>query len=61
MGAQMTTNLVSDAFRKAVETKCPRPDLIHHSDRGSQYCAQDYQGSLAVRHDRVYESEGALL
>jgi putative transposase len=35
MGARMTTNLVSDAFRKAVETKRPRPGLIHHSDRGS--------------------------
>jgi transposase InsO family protein len=46
MGARMTTNLVSDAFRKAVETKRPHPGLIHHSDRGSQYCAQDYQEQL---------------
>ncbi|WHZ30314.1 MAG: Transposase [Nitrospira sp.] len=32
MEARMTTDLV----------KRPRPGLIHHSDRGSQYCAQDY-------------------
>jgi putative transposase len=46
MGARMTTDLVRDALRKAVGTKRPRPGLIHHSDRGSQYCAQDYQAQL---------------
>jgi len=46
MGARMTTDLVSYALRKAVGTKRPRPGLIHHSDRGSQYCAQDYQEQL---------------
>lgn len=46
MGARMTTDLVNDAFRKAVGVKRPRPGLIHHSDRGSQYCAQDYQERL---------------
>ncbi len=46
MEARMTTDLVSDALRKAVATKCPRPGLLHHSDRGAQYCAQDYQKQL---------------
>jgi len=46
MGARMTADLVSDALRKAVGTKRPRPGLIHHSDRRSQYCAQDYQAQL---------------
>jgi transposase InsO family protein len=46
MEARMTTDLVRDALRKAVGAKCPRPGLIHHSDRGSQYCAQDYQEQL---------------
>ena len=46
MGARMTTDLVRAAFRKAVETKRPCSGLIHHSDRGSQYCAQDYQEQL---------------
>ncbi len=46
MGARMTTDLVRDALRKAVGAKRPRPGVIHHSDRGSQYCAQDYQNQL---------------
>jgi len=46
MGVRMTTDLVSHALRKAVGAKCPSPGLIHHSDRGAQYCAQDYQRLL---------------
>jgi putative transposase len=46
MGARMTTDLVSHALRNAVGMKRPRPGVIHHSDRGSQYCAQDYQEQL---------------
>jgi len=46
MGARMTTDLVHDALRKAVGAKRPRPGLIHHSDRGSQYCAHAYQEQL---------------
>ena len=46
MGARMNTELVSRALVKAVGAKRPSPGLIHHSDRGSQYCAQDYQGLL---------------
>ena len=43
MDARMTTGLVSQALVRAVWAKHPRPGLIHHSDRGSQYCAQAYQ------------------
>ncbi len=46
MGARMTTELVSQALGMAVWAKRPRPGLIHHSDRGSQYCAQDYQNQV---------------
>ena len=46
MGARMTTDLVSDALVRAVWAKRPHPGLIHHSDRGAQYCAQDYQEQL---------------
>ena len=46
MGARMTTALVSQALGAAVRAKHPRPGLIHHSDRGSQYCAQAYQDQL---------------
>jgi transposase InsO family protein len=46
MGARMTTELVTQALRMAVWAKRPRPGLLHHSDRGSQYCAQDYQDQV---------------
>jgi transposase InsO family protein len=46
MDARMTTDLVSDALRRAVGATRPRPGLLHHSDRGSQYCAQVYQEQL---------------
>jgi len=39
MGARMTTDLVSQALVKAIDAKRPSPGLIHHSDRGAQYCA----------------------
>ena len=46
MGARMTTELVIQALGAAVWAKRPRPGLIHHSDRGAQYCAQAYQAKL---------------
>ena len=46
MGARMTTDLVRHALGSAVGSKRPRPGLLHHSDRGSQYCAHDYQDQL---------------
>ncbi len=46
MEGRMTTDLVRQALVMALGAKRPRPGLIHHSDRGSQYCAQDYQDQL---------------
>ena len=46
MGERMTTDLVNRALMAAVCAKRPRPGLLHHSDRGSQYCAYDYQVRL---------------
>ena len=46
MGERMTTDLVNRALMAAVGAKRPRPELLHHSDRGSQYCAHDYQARL---------------
>ena len=46
MGNRMTKDLVGRALVKAVSAKRPGPGLIHHSDRGSQYCSQDYQALL---------------
>jgi putative transposase len=46
MDARMTQNLVMQALFRAVAAKRPGKGLIHHSDRGSQYCAQAYQKLL---------------
>ena len=39
----MTQALVAQALFRAVSQHRPRRGLILHSDRGSQYCAHDYQ------------------
>ncbi len=44
--ARMTTDLVQGALMKAIDTKRPASGLIHHSDRGAQYCAQVYHATL---------------
>ena len=47
MGDSLATGLVSDALRRAIESR--RPDgrnLLHHSDRGCQYTSDAYQQTL---------------
>jgi putative transposase len=46
MGERLTRNLVSQSLFKAVATKRPAQGLIHHSDRGSQYCSQEYRNLM---------------
>jgi len=46
MKDRLTQDLTVDALRKAIGRDCPRPGLIHHSDRGSQYACKEYQGLL---------------
>jgi len=46
-GARMTTDLVVRAVQQAVAVRRPAVGLIHHSDRGSQYCSHEYQELLA--------------
>ena len=43
MSNRMTRRLVSQSLFRAVASKRPSKGLIHHSDRGSQYCSLDYQ------------------
>lgn len=43
MGERMTQELTARALFRAVQQKRPPAGLIHHSDRGSQYCAHDYR------------------
>jgi putative transposase len=40
---RMKRGLAMDALRRAIALRRPPPGLIHHSDRGSQYCSDDYQ------------------
>jgi putative transposase len=42
----MQTSLVSDALRMAWFRRRPEPELIFHSDRGSQYCSHSFQQTL---------------
>jgi putative transposase len=46
MNARMTQQLVIQALFRATASKRPSKGLVLHSDRGSQYCAQDYQQLL---------------
>lgn len=47
MGERMTQELTALALVRAVQLKRPSEGLIHHSDRGSQYCAHDYGALVA--------------
>jgi putative transposase len=46
MGERMTRNLISESLTRAVESRRPAKGLIHHSDRGSQYCSIEYRKLL---------------
>jgi transposase InsO family protein len=46
MGERITKSLVSQSLFRAVAAKRPGKGLIHHSDRGSQYCAHEYRKLL---------------
>jgi putative transposase len=46
MGERLTRNLVNQSLLQAVTTRRPEKGLLHHSDRGSQYCSHEYQGLL---------------
>lgn len=46
-GQRMTTDLVVRALAQAGAMRRPVAGLVHHSDRGSQYCSHEYQALLA--------------
>ena len=46
MGERLTKNLVSQSLFRAVAARRPAKGLIHHSDRGSQYCSYEYRNIL---------------
>src|SRR6476661_6151210 len=47
MDERITQELTLNALRMAIATRRPRPGLLHHSDRGSQYAAHAYRRLFA--------------
>jgi putative transposase len=45
-GERITSELARLALDKAIASRQPKPGLIHHSDRGVQYCCHDYRDNL---------------
>ncbi len=43
-------HLVIQALQMALRRRCPEAGLLHHSDRGSPYASEDYQGILQAHH-----------
>lgn len=46
---RLKRSLAVQALRRAIVNRDPAPGLVHHSDRGSQYCSVDYQAELRKR------------
>jgi putative transposase len=46
MDARMTRELVINALRMGYFRRKPKPGVMRRSDRGSQYCSDDYQALL---------------
>jgi transposase InsO family protein len=47
MADHLRTELVETALEMAITQRCPPPDLLHHSDRGSQYTSAAYRLCLS--------------
>ena len=43
---RLKQDLALQALNRAIALRNPEPGCIHHTDRGSQYCAHDYQKRL---------------
>jgi len=46
MGERLTRNLVNASLFRALALKHPAKGLMHHSDRGTQYCSLEYRRIL---------------
>jgi putative transposase len=47
MAEHLRAELVGAALEMAIGARAPSPGLIHHSDRGVQYCCGEYRAELA--------------
>ena len=50
MSTSLSSVLVEDALKMAIDRRSPPSGMIHHSDRGVQYAARSFQG-LLDQHD----------
>ena len=57
MSDRMKRGLAIEALQRAIDIRTPPRGLIHHSDRGSQYCSGDYL-ALLKRHGFVASMSG---
>jgi len=46
MSRWISRQLVIDALNMAIGQRCPEGELLHHSDRGSQYTSDDFREEL---------------
>jgi transposase InsO family protein len=46
LGRDLSAALAIAALRQALDGRTPLPGLVHHSDRGVQYCAREYMALL---------------
>ena len=46
MDRWINRHLVIDALNMAIGQRCPEGELLHHSDRGSQYTSDDFRDEL---------------
>lgn len=55
---RLKCGLAVEALRRALVARNPALGLVHHSDRGSQYCSVDYQALLRKRGILILMSGG---
>jgi hypothetical protein len=58
LGRTLEAELTVTALRMALLERQPAPGLVHHSDRGVQYAAQDYTDVEAAQRNDQHESQG---
>ncbi|ARB93012.1 IS3 family transposase [Legionella longbeachae] len=57
MGTRLVTQLIEDALTMAIRRCKPPKGVIHHSDRGAQYCSDTYQ-MLLKQHGFICSMSG---
>jgi putative transposase len=58
---RMKQDLALRALNMAIAIRRPPPGCVHHTDRGSQYCAHDYQKLLCKHGQKLLRKHGQKL